>query len=415
MNLEKNLKIGQTRNETREKRKSQICKVFKIKIQENSLSRSQAEFLKMFFVEAKWIYNDILNFSKESNIYTYNYKVKKVLKLDKNKNVIEQDLKYLHSQIKQTLIQNIITSIKSLSSKKKLGFKVGRLKFKSQLNSLDLKQYGISYKIIGKNRVKIGGIKKPFKVNGLNQINLNETEFANAKFLHTSSGFYLAITTYMNKDQIKDNDNKDKINQTIGIDFGCSTSFTLSNGEKINISIGESERLKTLQRKLARQKKGSNNRYKTILKIKKEYEQISNKKNDIANKFVSKLNKYKTIIIQDEQLNNWMINHGRKVQHSILGRVKSRFIKLDNVKVLNKYVPTTKMCVNCGKIHEMPLSQRTFKCDCGLEEDRDLHAANNMVWFYKNNIGVGRTEIKPVELRNLVSKALKQEDVMSLA
>jgi transposase len=88
---------------------------------------------------------------------------------------------------------------------------------------------------------------------------------------------------------------------------------------------------------------------------------------------------------------------------------------MDNVVVLNRFVPTTKTCINCGNIIDINLNQRTFKCECGVEEDRDIHAAKNMIWFEKNNIGVGRTDFKPVELKNLISKALKQEDAMSLA
>jgi transposase len=367
----------------------------------------------MFFVEAKWIYNDILNFSKENNIKDYDYKVNKITKLDKNRNKEEQDIKYIHSQIKQTLIQGILASIKSLSKLKKNGNKIGALKFKSQINSLDLKQYEVSYKILSKNKIKIGGIKKPLRVNGLKQINLDEIEFANAKLLNTPSGYYLSITTYIDKNKLKNKNQK--LNQTIGIDFGCSISFTLSTGEKFNIFVEETERLKNLQKKLARQVKGSNNRYKTILKIRKEYQKLSNRKNDLSNKLVAMLISYEKIVIQDEQLNIWKIRNGKKIQHSILGRVKSKLINMDNVVVLNRFVPTTKTCINCGNIIDINLNQRTFKCECGVEEDRDIHAAKNMIWFEKNNIGVGRTDFKPVELKNLISKALKQEDAMSLA
>ena len=42
------------------KRKSQICRVYKVKIDESKLSRRQREELKMLFVEAKWFYNWLL-------------------------------------------------------------------------------------------------------------------------------------------------------------------------------------------------------------------------------------------------------------------------------------------------------------------------------------------------------------------
>jgi hypothetical protein len=40
-----------------------------------------------------------------------------------------------------------------------------------------------------------------------------------------------------------------------------------------------------------------------------------------------------------------------------------------------------------------------------LAVDR-FRAAQNMVWFYKNNVGVGRTKVKRVEMEALVKEAL---------
>jgi len=57
----------------------------------------------------------------------------------------------------------------------------------------------------------------------------------------------------------------------IGLDFGVKTTITTSEGEKIDISIGESDQTKSLQRKLEKQRKGSNNRYKTIKKLRISY------------------------------------------------------------------------------------------------------------------------------------------------
>ncbi len=63
--------------------------------------------------------------------------------------------------------------------------------------------------------------------------------------------------------------------------------------------------------------------------------------------------------------------------------------------VLDSSIPTTKLCTSCGRFNdEMSLWDRTFRCQCGVEEDRDVHAADNMVWFYENNVGVGRTNLK---------------------
>ena len=51
--LEKNKQIAQTMKETYAKRKSQVCKCLKFKIDKSNLSKEQANQLKMQFVEAK--------------------------------------------------------------------------------------------------------------------------------------------------------------------------------------------------------------------------------------------------------------------------------------------------------------------------------------------------------------------------
>ena len=144
----------------------------------------------------------------------------------------------------------------------------------------------------------------------------------------------------------------------------------------------------------------------------KEYQKITNRKNDLANKIVHEFSQYKTVVIQDEQLKNWHKNgHGKAVQHSVLGRVKSKLLLSPNIVVLGKTVPTTKLCTKCGQWHdEIKIWDRTFKCECGVKMDRDVHAAQNMVWFYENNVGVERTKFKRMEMKALVDQALAKEN-----
>jgi putative transposase len=47
--------------------------------------------------------------------------------------------------------------------------------------------------------------------------------------------------------------------------------------------------------------------------------------------------------------------------------------------VHNRFLPSSKTCSSCGAIKSLlPLSERTFRCDCGYEVDRDLNAALNL-------------------------------------
>lgn len=127
-------------------------------------------------------------------------------------------------------------------------------------------------------------------------------ELANANLVKKSDGYYLKVTCFINKE----NYNFIKTNgKEIGLDFGIKTSITTSEGEKLDVQVEESERLKKLQRELFRRAKGSNNRHKTIKLIQREYQKLSNRKQDKANKIVSKLKKYDRIYMQDEQISGW--------------------------------------------------------------------------------------------------------------
>jgi hypothetical protein len=78
------------------------------------------------------------------------------------------------------------------------------------------------------------------KVSGIQQLkNIKKIEFANAKLLNTASGYYVALTCYIPISKTKSK--KQTIKQNLGLDFGCQTSITDSNGKKINISFEESE------------------------------------------------------------------------------------------------------------------------------------------------------------------------------
>ena len=400
--LTKNENIKKSMRETCLRRMSQTCKVFVCKIDESRLSVRQAEQLKMLFVEAKWMYNDILNYSENNDILSYNTKIKNVDVLNKDKEKETRELKYIGSQMKQSVFANILSSIKMLSTKKKQGNKVGKLKYISEYKSLNLKQYGNTYKIYGNKRIKIQGVSGKLVVNGLEQfINILDIEIANAKILNKPDGYYIAITTYQYTDKLPI---KQYIGEEIGIDLGIKDTITLSTGEKFKASIGETERLKRLQRKLARQQKGSNNRYKTKRLIRKEYQKITNRKNDIANKIVNHILSYEHIYMQDENISGWQKGlFGKQVQYSILGRVKAKLINNPRVEVLDKFVPTTKYCPICGNIkNDISLSDRVYHCNiCGYTNDRDIHSANNMIIMTKismnKNLPMEHREVKPVE------------------
>lgn len=410
--------IKATRYATALKREQQICKVYECKIVEKRLNKKQKEELEMLFVEGKWFYNHVLNLHQTGialkDINSTN--IKEIEKFNKNKEKEVVRLNYIGSQQKQSIITRMISNQKTIISLVKKGFqKYGNLQFKSELNCIPLKQYGISYKFKSFNKVKIQGISKTVLVRTGNQLQ-NADELANANLIKKPDGYYLKVTAYINKENFKEKPSNKK---EIGLDFGIKTNITTSEGEKIDISIEESDRLKKLQKELFRRTKGSNNRYKIIKKIQREYQKISNKKQDKANKIVSKLKQYETIVIQDEQISNWHKGlFGKQVQNSCMGLIKSKLKQLPQTIILDKWIPTTKLCPKCQTINKhITLKDRIFKCGCGYEFDRDVHSAKNMlviknlVFDKLNFIPTEHREVTLVEFKtsiddsNIISKS----------
>lgn len=253
------------------------------------------------------------------------------------------------------------------------------MKFKSELCCIPLKQYGNSYDFKTPEKVRIAGISGLIIVKGGRWLK-NAVELANANLIKRADGYFLKVTAYQERKE-RENNGKE-----IGLDFGIKTSITTSEGEKIDLSVEESDRLKKLQRELFRRVKGSNNRWKTIKKLRKAYQKQTNKKQDKANKIVHKLKAYDRVYMQDENIAGWhRVMFGKKVQHSCLGIVKSKLMALPNVVVLDRFIPTTKLCPKCHSIkNDLTLADRTYVCSCGYQEDRDVHAAKNMIEIAKS-------------------------------
>ena len=99
------------------------------------------------------------------------------------------------------------------------------------------------------------------------------------------------------------------------------------------------------------------------------------------------VNNFETICVQDESIKEWKdTKYGKEVHNSILGGImKDLKTKSNTLNIVEKYIPTTQVCPNCFKLNKFETKVRIYKCECGYIEDRDIHAAKNIL-----NIGIGR-------------------------
>ena len=379
--LAKNKRIAQSQKETRNRRKNMDVLVRKVKIQRNKLSSSQREKLDRLFLEGKWLYNTALAHDQFDEKFRKSLNHTAEVKLPGGEIEIRK-LEVLGGQLQQGILSRMRDNIKGLAALKKKGHKVGSLGFISEMNSIPLKQFGGTHKIRG-SKIKIANIPGWMRVRGLNQFT-DADEFSSAVLIRKGKDFYVALTIYRNKDEHSSLATKKfSPDTTIGLDMGVSTHITFSDGSSVTARVEESDRLKRLSRKLARQEKGSKAFAQTKELIEKEYRKVVNKRNDAGNKISSWILGHEHVFMQDENISSWRRKYSkargsRSVQYGILGRVKARLVDHPRVTVLKRYVATTATCV-CGEKTPHSLDKRTFSCpQCGYTAPRDVHAAKNM-------------------------------------
>lgn len=204
----------------------------------------------------------------------------------------------------------------------------------------------------------------------------------------------------------------------IGIDMGIKTLAVTSDGvyyENPKELYKAEKRLKRLDRKLSRKDNGSNNRIKAKVLRAKAYEKVTRIRKYILNEITTELAKTKSVIvIEDLNVSGMMKNH--HLARAISDVSFFEFRRMLEYKcawygselvVIDRWYPSSKTCSNCGIIHDMPLSQRTYQCECGLVMDRDLNAAINL----KNRAKHARIDAcgEIIRPQNIEAVSLKQE------
>lgn len=186
-------------------------------------------------------------------------------------------------------------------------------------------------------------------------------------------------------------------NTSVGIDVGIKDFAVFSNGcvyaNPKYLEKAET-RLKVLQRRFSKKKKGSNRREKARLKLAKAYEKVTNCRTNFIHQVTSRVvRENQTIIIEDLNVSGMMKNHNL-AKHISSASWSEFFRQLQykcewygrNLIKIGRFEPSSKMCT-CGYVNkELKLSQREWTCpNCGQHNDRDLLAATNIKRFGLQN------------------------------
>ena len=177
--------------------------------------------------------------------------------------------------------------------------------------------------------------------------------------------------------------------QAVGVDLGITKLAVLSTGVEIEGPKALRKalnRIRFLNKELSRRKKGSGNWLKTKAKLAQAHYRVACLRNDALHKLTTELVLNHTIIgIEDLNVSGMMANRhlSRAIADQGFGEFRRQIAYKSawygsELVIYPRFRPSSKMCCQCGQIHEMPLSKRTISCACGNTMDRDLNAAINI-------------------------------------
>jgi putative transposase len=176
----------------------------------------------------------------------------------------------------------------------------------------------------------------------------------------------------------------------VGIDLGLTSLVVTSDGDYHDHPkwIQRSEkRLKKAQRNVSKKNKGSANRHRAKIKLQRLHDRVANQRKDYLHKLsIALVRKHDIICMEDLQVKRMMKNHrlARSIANASWNRLTNYIsYKCERYgKLLIKVDPrdTTQLCSTCGEPVKKLLSDRIHQCPvCGLELDRDLNAARNIL------------------------------------
>ena len=180
-----------------------------------------------------------------------------------------------------------------------------------------------------------------------------------------------------------------------GVDLGVRTFATVADDDGTVTEIHAPKALARAQRKLrkankalARKQRGSANRVKAARKVAAVHLQVASQRADFLHKTTTMLVRTKRAIAV-EDLNVAGMVRNRRLARAISDQGFGEFVRQleyktgwygSNLWQADRWFPSSRLCGGCGAVNaELTLKDRAWACECGLEHDRDVNAARNLL------------------------------------
>nr|WP_317429081.1 transposase [uncultured Mitsuokella sp.] len=225
---------------------------------------------------------------------------------------------------------------------------------------------------------------------------------------HEAGRFYVSVTAEIQETSAYKNDAENSHHsetEGIGIDLGIKKLAFVSTGAMFQ-NINKTSKVKRLEKRLRREQRRLSRKYecntkkggkpaasanieKKRLSVQKLYQRLKNIRMNHENQVIHVLVKQKPRFIAIEDLNIKGLMRNRHLAKSIRDerfytfvlklKRKAKIIGIE-LRVVNRYFPSSQRCHACGHIHrELKLRDRIYRCPvCGYTADRDFNAALNL-------------------------------------
>ncbi|MDV4151443.1 transposase [Clostridium sp. AL.422] len=211
------------------------------------------------------------------------------------------------------------------------------------------------------------------------------------------------------EEDIKKDDKSDNqpYSEGLGLDLGLKSFMFCSDGS-YKKNINKTKTVKKLEKKLKREQRRLSRKYeslklrnkkekgeatrrniqKQIVKVQKLHQRLTNIRTDYINKIVYELIEQKPsfITIEDLNIKGMMMNKhlakaiaGQKFYEFKTKLISKAYQNNIEIRVVDRWYPSSKICSCCGAYKkDLKLSDRVYRCSCGLSMDRDLNASINL-------------------------------------
>ena len=271
---------------------------------------------------------------------------------------------------------------------------------------------------VGGDQLKIKG--KKIHVPNLGSVRLKENprfegKINSAVFSKTADKWFVSIQ-FEAKEDTRETPSQGR---HVGIDIGLESMAVTSDGHRFESPMP----LKKHLRQLARQQRVMSKKFMTAkedgrklfesknfqkqrMKAAKIHYKVSCIRKDTLHKLTSFLaSNYTGIAIEDLNVKGMVKNHNlaRAIQDVGFGEFRRQLTyktgwRGTDLVVVDRFFPSSKTCSQCHEVKEvMPLTARTFECECGFEANRDYNASLNLL----RQIGRVPAESTPVEITAL--------------